>query len=194
MTETERSILMVLVCVGAAWRTSGALRNYFLCEMLGTIINESALSRVSYTSTLYSFLYVVAMLPVFLSFFRLSWCQSKDYRPLVWSAITSFIPFAFAWLLMNNHSSYSWISAVEGFLYSTGAMALWSETSFKFPYGLLSFLWLVLSFYSYGWALWWNVPLWQHLNFSLPAWLVMGSFGWIALNGDKHVDKCLEMA
>jgi hypothetical protein len=188
MTETERSLLLVLACLAAAWRSRGVLRWYFLAEFLGTAINELVLTKVSYQSRAYSLAYCLAITPVFLGMFAVAWdLWRNDAGRMIRVGISALLPYSVFLLLLPRHASiYSWISGVEGLLYSTAVVIVWLAAG-RWPYNLLSGLWLALGLYSYGYALWWASPFWQRLNFALPAWLVIACFSGIALRSQAAV-------
>jgi hypothetical protein len=188
MTETERSLLLILACLAAAWRSRGVLRWYFLAEFFGTAFNELVLTRVSYESRTYCLTYCLALTPVFLSMFAVVWdLWLNDAARMSKLSILGLLPYSVVLLVLPRHASiYSWISSAEGLLYSTAALLVWLASG-RWPYSVLSGVWLALGLYSYGYALWWSFPLWQRLNFALPAWLVITCFAGIALRSQAGV-------
>ena len=159
------------------------LRAYFLAELAGTLILESARHTVSFDSDTYRILYCLALLPVRLLAYMIAFKTSK------WLSLVC-IPFAgiLLWIALRGVGEPTldqWIIIADGVAVTVAGMALTFTAPFTLHrnvYGTLAILWMLLGLFDFGYVLQ-PYGKWQELNDSLLPVMVIGAFGWIGITG-----------
>jgi hypothetical protein len=176
------SLLLVLTVSLAATSPlpTKLIRNYFVAEFVGTVILEVCRHTVAFDSNLYRVLYCLALFPV-----RLLACIVA-IKTSKWISIVM-VPYAAAlmWVALLEPISTidQWIIIVDGVLVTYAGLSLCVIAPFienKNIYGTLAILWVLLGLFDFGYVLQ-PYGKWAELNDSLLPVMVIGAFGWIAL-------------
>jgi hypothetical protein len=164
-----------IVFAGLGVRRNPTLRNYFLCEFIGTVVMERALRVYGDQSTAYAKLYVFVISAILVASFWVAWeaviGASLPFMSIGASlGLTGFILVLARLPLPTDYTV--WIIAVEGVFRAALGLAV-VMSSRRFIPVTLGWLWLALAVFHWRFAL--------HLGWlgqfeGLPMVLVVGSF------------------